>query len=127
PSQWARLRPSRSGRSQARRTTWLATAGATTALGTTARGVRQTLHTPGEKAFGPLTAHGPLHADGRRHGGWGGPLRQQADNRPPSGQSCSAKGRPLPPFQRRTLFGGQDNVSRRLAATCHDNLLPALW
>jgi len=99
-----------SGRSQARRTTWIATCGGKNALGAAARGVRQAIHTLGAKALGPLTDHGPLHADGLRHGGLGGPVRQEEDNLPPSGQSCSDDGRSLPPFQRLTLFGGQDHA-----------------
>ena len=68
-SHWERLRPSVSGRSQARRTTWIATSGGKNALGPAARGVRQALEALGQKAPRPLANDGPLDADGLRHVG----------------------------------------------------------
>src|SRR6266566_267650 len=66
-SHWERLRPSVSGRSQASRTTWIATSGGKHALGTTARGVRQAIEALGQKAPRPLANDGPLDADRLRH------------------------------------------------------------
>lgn len=56
-----------SGRSQARRPTWIATSGGKTPFGPTAMGVREAIHTLGEKTFGPVVDHGALHADRLRH------------------------------------------------------------
>jgi hypothetical protein len=51
-----------------------------------------------------------LDADGLRHVGLRMASGQQQDNLPPPDQAGSKGGRPLPPFQRLTLFGGQDNA-----------------
>ena len=85
-SHWERLRPTRSGRSQAKRTTWIATSGGKTALGPAARRVCQPRKTLGEKACGPRADHRPLDAHGAPHFRLRMPPSQQEDNLPPSGQ-----------------------------------------
>jgi hypothetical protein len=75
-SHWERLRPSESGRSQARRTTWIATSGGKTTLGTAARGVGEPVQALRQKAFGPLADHRPLDSHGASHIGVGVPSGQ---------------------------------------------------
>src|ERR671915_226935 len=98
-SHWERLRPSVSGRSQARRTTWIATSGGKTALGTTAGGVSEAVQALDEKPLGPLADDSPLHTSRPPHIGLGVPSGQQQDDFPPACPPCSDGGRPLPPFQ----------------------------
>lgn len=123
PSHWERRRPTRSGRSQAKRTREIATSGGKTALGPTARGVCKTVQTLGEKPLGPVADHGPLHTHGPRHRGLRGPCCQQKDHLPPADHAGGQGGGPLPPLQRLSLFGRQDKASGRLAAACHSPLL----
>jgi hypothetical protein len=68
-SYWERLRPRMSGRSQARRTTWMATSGGKNALGPSARGVIQLLKPLGEKPHSLLAHDTPLDVGHLRHMG----------------------------------------------------------
>jgi hypothetical protein len=110
-SHWERLRPTRSGRSQARRTTWIATSGGKTALGPAARGVGEPRQALGEEALGPLSHHRPLDAHRARHVRLGVPCGQEEENRPPSRQPGGDSGGTLPVLQGGTCFGGQENAS----------------
>ena len=106
-----RLRPSGSGRSQARRTRWIATSGGKTALGPAARGVGEPCQALGENALGPLAHHRPLDAQRARHGRLGVPCGQEEDNLPPACQPGGDGGGTLPVLQGVTFLGGQENAS----------------
>jgi hypothetical protein len=87
-----RLRPSESGRSQARRTTWIATSGGNPTPGTVARGVCEPGQALRQTVFAPLADHRPLDAYGAAHIG-------RDDG-----------GRPLPAFQGRARLVRQTNA-----------------
>lgn len=106
PSHWDKLRPSIFGRSQARRTTWIATSGRKTALGSAAGGVREAIQALGEKPLSPLPDHRPLHADRLSHRRLGMSGGQQEEHLPPARQPSGEGGRLLPSFQGLPLFGG---------------------
>jgi hypothetical protein len=106
-----RRRPSASGRSQARRTTWIATSGGKIALGTAAEGVREAIQALRQTPLSPRADDGPLHTNRVRHIGVGGPRGQHQDDFPPAYQPCRHGGRSLPAFHGLRLFGGEDNVS----------------
>src|SRR5215211_2805296 len=109
PSHWERLRPSRSGRSQASRTTWIATSGGKTPFGPAARGINEPIEAVGEKALGPLPHHPPLNSDPLCHLGWRIPLGRQENHAPPACQPCGHGGCPLPALQGLPLLRGEDN------------------
>src|SRR5262245_51326358 len=109
-SHWVGLRPSGSGRSQARRTTWIAPSGGKTTLGPAARGVGEPCQALGEKALGPLAHHRPLDAQRARHGSLGVPFGQEEENLPPSCQPGGNRGGTLPVLQGVTFLGGQENA-----------------
>src|SRR5512132_1677798 len=91
-SHWERLRPNRSGRSQAKRTTWMATAGGKTALGTAARSVSQAIQPLGQKPSGPFTYDGPLDANSLSHVGVRVPSRQEKNDLSPAHPSGTEGG-----------------------------------
>jgi len=109
-----------------RRTTWIATSGGKTALGTAAMGVRETIQAPGQKPPGPLADDGALHGDRACHLRVRVPVGQEQDNASPVYQAGCHRGRPLPVFQGRALIGGQDKTYGGLAAACHGDLLPSM-
>ena len=79
-SHWERLRSSRSGRSQARRTTWMATSGGKTALGTAARSVSEAIQPLGQKPSGPFAHDRALDTNGLGHMGMRVPSRQEEND-----------------------------------------------
>jgi hypothetical protein len=89
---------------------WIATSGGKTALGPAARRVGEPVQPLDEEALGPVANHGPLHANRLRCCGLGRASCQQEDDLPPASQSCRNGGRTLPPFQRLTLLGREENV-----------------
>src|SRR5512132_520414 len=82
-----RLRPNSSGRSQAKRTTWMATAGGKTALGAAARSVSEAIQPLGQKPSGPFTHDRTLDANRLGHVGVRVPSRQQKNDLPRAHQS----------------------------------------
>ena len=88
----------------------MATVGGKTALGTAAGGVRETIQPLGQKPSGPFTHDRTLDANDLGHMGVRMPSRQAENDLPPTHQSGSKGGRPLPVFQGVTLLSGQDNT-----------------
>jgi hypothetical protein len=88
----------------------MATSGGKTALGAAARGVREAFKALGQKPSGPLAHDGALDANRLGHIGLRVPSRQQEKDLPPTHQSGSDGGRPLPAFQGLTLLNGQDKA-----------------
>jgi hypothetical protein len=84
PSHGERLRPSRAGRSQARRTTWMATSGGNIALGPAARSVREAIHPLGQQSSGPFAHDRALDANGLGHVGVCVPSRHEAHELAPA-------------------------------------------
>jgi hypothetical protein len=109
-SHWERLRPSVSGLSQARRTTWIATSGGKKAFGPAARGISEPCEALRKKAPGPLAHDAPLGTNHLPHVGLGEPSRQQEDDSPPPREPGGNRGGTLPAFQGIAFWPGQDNV-----------------
>ena len=126
PSHGERRRPRVSGRSQARRTPCIATAGGKTARGAAARGVGEAIPALGAKPPGPLADDGPLDANRLGRVGVGLASRQPQADLPPTCQSGGDGGRALPAFQGLALFRGQDHASGRRAAACQGTLLRSM-
>ena len=105
-SPWERLRPRRSGRSQARRTTSIATSGGKTARGAAARSVAEALQALGQKPLRPLADDDALDAAHLRHLALRVSVSQQQDHASPAHQPCRHGGRSLPAWQELPLLGG---------------------
>ena len=88
----------------------MATVGGKTALGAAAWGVRETIQPLGQQPSGPCTHDRTWDTNDLGHRGVRRPNRQEEDDLPPTHQSGSKGGRPLPVFHGVTLISGQDTT-----------------